>query len=434
MAVSQELLLISAVTKTGDYKTLSTRGVTAGMFHQYPDEGKWLFEYIERYRRAPSRATLRSEWPDIKVYKTEDTEYYADRVRQAHVQHGIMVMIENAVDGIDTGNMDKTMAQLNKDMLEISMRQQGMADDYDAFEDWKATYNDVAARVDRVDQYGLAGIPTGFESLDEYIGGWQAGWMAVLAARLGQGKTWTGILSAWAAAAAGWTSQYYSLEQSKYQVTMRMHSFASGAYGKEVFNALDLSRGKGFDLIGYKRFLDSLKGEMLEGKGKFLINDTSRGRVTPMAIAAGIERSQPDIVFIDYLTLMGKGGDDWRATANLSAEIKQVAERYETPIVCMAQVNRLGAGKEPPNAENLSQADAIGHDADVLVTMARQSKRVMKLRLAKFRHGPDQQWWYAKFSPGTGEYCEIAGDKAVKLISSDDDEEEDTPRKRQTAK
>lgn len=425
MAVSQELLLLSAITKTGDYKVLGKAGITPSMFHQYPDEGKWLFDYIDRYRRAPSRTTLRNEWPDLRIYKTEDTEYHADELRKAHVQHGIMSLIENAVDNVDAGNTERALAQLQKDMLEIQMRQHGMADDYDVFEEWTSTYNDVAARVDRVSQYGLAGCPTGFPSLDEFTGGWQAGWMAVIAARLGQGKTMTGIRSGWAAASAGWRCQYWSLEQSRHQVAMRLHSFASASHGQRVvFDSLALTRGKDFSLKDYKKFLEELRADMGDIDGKFFVNDTSRGRVTPLAIAAGIERATPDVVFIDYLTLMGKSGNDWQATASLSGEIKALAERYQTPIVCMSQVNRLGAGKEPPNAENLSQADAIGHDADVLVTMARQSKRVMKLRLAKFRHGPDQQWWYCKFAPGTGQYEEITGNQAIKLMDSDEDDEE----------
>lgn len=420
MAVSPELLLMSAVSRTGEHKVLVKSGITASMFHQYPDEGKWFLEYITRYGRAPSRKTILNTWPDITLYKTDDVEYHADEVRKAHSQHGIMTLIENVVDAVETGDMDRAMATLRRDMLDVQMRQVGMADDYDAFSDWRETYSDVAMRVDRVNEFGLAGIPTGFESLDHYTGGFQPGWFNVIAARVGTGKTWTGIRSAFAGASTGSRIIYYSLEMGRHQVAMRMHSFASAKFGqKVVFNSLDLARGEGFDLKKYRNFLDELRDAI--GDGKFYINDSSRGSVTPMSIAAGIEHNQPDIVYIDYLTLMGKSGDDWRATSNLSTEMKGVAERYRIPVVAMAQINRMGIGKEPPGPENLAQSDGIGHDADVLLTMAKQSARVMKMRLAKFRHGPDNQRWYCKFSPGTGQFDEIDGDEAAQLIEDDKD-------------
>jgi replicative DNA helicase len=128
---------------------------------------------------------------------------------------------------------------------------------------------------------------------------------------------------------------------------------------------------------------------------------------------------QPDIVFIDYLTLMGTSGEDWRATAKLSGELQSVFQRYQIPGVAMSQVNRLGVGKEPPGAENLSQADAIGQDADLVVTMAQKSKSVMKLKIAKFRHGPTGAHWFCEFAPGTGKYEEITGDQADDLIQHD---------------
>jgi hypothetical protein len=67
----------------------------------------------------------------------------------------------------------------------------------------------------------------------------------------------------------------------------------------------------------------------------------------------------------------------------------------------------------------LSQADAIGHDADVVMTQKQMSTHVMKHRLAKFRHGSGGDMWYSKFSPGTGEYMEITQDQAGELMERD---------------
>ena len=140
-------------------------------------------------------------------------------------------------------------------------------------------------------------------------------------------------------------------------------------------------------------------------------------------IAAGVESKQPDIVFIDYLTLLGAQSDDWRGTAKLSSELQHIAQRYDIPVIAMSQVNRLGISKEPPGAEHLSQADAIGQDADVVLTMTQKSQNCMKMRLAKFRHGPGGATWHAKFSPGTGEYEEVDVATAEAIVEADGEDD-----------
>lgn len=414
MPASPEACLLSAVCRTGDYKTLIKTGVTADMFHQYPDEGKWLFTYITRHKKTPSKGALRNTWPGVKLYAVDDVEWYAEEVRRAHAQDAMMSMLDKVVDAIESDDTDLAMRVIQQGVMEVQSRSHGVSAHYNAFEDWDQTYAEVASRVDRVATRGLAGVPSGFHTLDSITGGFQPGWFCVVAARLGQGKTWTGIRMGFAAACMDTRVGHYSLEMNKHQVAMRIHSFASKKYGQYAFNSMDLNRGQGFDLREYKKFLGKLKDQV--GDGKYLINDSSRGTVTPQTIAAGIENDGFDIVFIDYLTLMGTSGDDWRATARLSAELQGVAQRYQVPIVGLAQVNRLGAGKEPPSADNLSQADAIGQDADLLVTMAQQCPDVMKLKVAKFRHGPGGGTWHCKFSPGTGQYEEITGQQAQDMI------------------
>ena len=131
-----------------------------------------------------------------------------------------------------------------------------------------------------------------------------------------------------------------------------------------------------------------------------------------------IERNNPDVVFIDYLTLMDTG-DDWRATANLSGQIKSLAQRYQVPVIVAAQINRSGVGKEPPGPEHLSSSDSIGQDADAVVTLKQMSDRVVKMRLAKYRHGKDNEVWWCAFKPNTGHFEEITGDEAQDMINED---------------
>ena len=417
VASSPEALLISAVLRTKDHKTLIGKGINPQMFHTFGDEAKWLFAFITRNGKAPSKAAFKAKWPSFRLYAVDETEHYCEEVQREHARDGVMTVLDQAIAAVEDGDTDKVIAIMQRGMLEVQARARGLSQDYDAFTDWQDTYNVVAARVDRVRATGFAGVPFGFPTLDGITGGAQPGWLTVVAARLGQGKTWTGVRMGFAAAATGHKVSYFSLEQSRHQIAMRLQSFASKKYGQYTFNSLDLSRGHGFDLLAYKKFLATMKDSI--GTGGFSIKDSSRGVVTVSTVASEIEAVQPDVVIIDYLTLMGMDGDDYKAVGRVSSGLQALGQRYGVPIIALSQVSRLGVGNEPPTADTLTAADSIGHDADLLVTMAQKSKHVMKLKVAKFRHGPTGDTWNCKFSPGTGQYEEVTADEAARLQEKD---------------
>lgn len=236
-------------------------------------------------------------------------------------------------------------------------------------------------------------------------------------------NSWALVRMATSSLVAGYTVQYHALEQSRTEIAMRVHTFLSSSAGKETFNNIALSQGKGFDLGKYKEFLHRLKKEIT---GKFFVADASGGQVSPVQIAAQIERNRPDVVFIDYMTLMKVTGDgDWKSISRLSGEIKSIATQYQIPIVSAAQLNREnGLGREPAGPEALAQSDSIGQDADWVVTMKKQSASVVKMMLAKNRHGESGKKWFTQFQPTQGIFRECSYDAAMALVEKDRDAED----------
>jgi replicative DNA helicase len=420
LATHAETLLISAVIRTGDFTSAIHAGLSKNLFHVHRDEWNWVERYVNRYRKTPGKATFKNKFPEFRIKAVDDVSHYADEVKQEHARYKLSVAIDKALAMAENDNVDQAVKSLHSELVEIQSRMEGESADFDLVKDYAEVYDDVKARVEKVLESGQAGIPTGFKTLDLLTSGPQPGDFWIVAARLGMGKTWTLVRMACAAMFAGHVVQYDALEQSKKQVAFRCHSFMSSEYGKEVFKSLDLHRGKGFDLRSYREFLRSLSKHV---SGQMFISDTSRGRVSPLTIAAQVERNKVDAVYLDYLTLMEGASDSWRDTAKLSAEIKQLTTRYEIPVIAAAQINRTGAGKEPPKAEHIGLSDAIGQDADCVVTMAQQSKHVIKFRLSKYRHGQDGDIWYTEFSPNTGKFQEISGDRAEEIIEEDLEED-----------
>ena len=417
MSGKDEILFISAVLRQEDVTTPLGAGVTKEWFHSHHDEWDWIETYLRRHRKAPSKVLFRDRFPEFTILKSDDIDYSLGRLKESHIRFSLINTVDEVLERLkDNDDPEEVLNTAYRQIASTQVEAHGGQNESEILTDWEDTFSEVARRYERTKERGMAGITTGFSTLDLLTGGPQPGDYWVIAARLGQGKTWTLIRMACAALFADSTVQYDALEQSRAQIAMRCHSFLSGRYGKQVFKTLDLMHGKDFDLVAYREFLKGLQGQL---DGRLIVNDTSRGRVSPTSIAAQIERNRPDIVFIDYLTLINSGGDAWRAMAELSGEIKGIAMRYEIPVVAAAQINRMAIGNDLPGAEHLAASDAIGQDADCVITMKQQSQRVIKMKLAKFRHGQDGQEWYNEFAPNSGRFEEVSGDTARDLIDED---------------
>lgn len=428
MATSPEVLLISAVVRQQDHVTPAARGITKALFHAYVDEWEWIEDYISRYHRAPSKGAFLQKFPTFSLKQVDDVNHFCEEVKSNHAQTALQSALQETIDALKNGDVRGALKKIHASALDVESRMDGASHDADIIQNWGDVYSEVERRVARAAEFGMAGVPTGFPTLDERTGGPQPGHLWVVAARLGQGKTWSLVRMAVAACFSGLSIQYNALEQSRAEIAMRVHTFMSSEYGQEVFRNLDLAQGRNFSVVEYKRFLTDMQARIA---GKFHVSDTTRGRVSPMTIAAQIERNRPDAVFLDYLTLMDTGNsDDWKGIAKLSAGLKQVATQYGVPIIAAAQLNRSAAtgGREIAGPEALAESDAIGRDADAIVTMKALSRTVIAMRLAKYRHGRDGFTWYTKFTPNTGHFEEVTFDEAQDAIADDkDSENEDNP-------
>ena len=423
MPTSPELLLISAVLNEGDHITPAINGITADMFHQYPDEYEWIEKYCAAHRRAPSRAAFLQKFPGTRVIKAaNDIVHFCQEVKESHAQAELLDSIQQAIDLADRGELRKAIKHLQTTSMQTEVQLEGVSTNDDIIEHWEADYEEAAARVQRTKDYGQSGIPTGFPTLDERTGGVQPGKFWVIAARLGEGKTWTLNRMATAALFGGFNVQYNALEMTRAEIAFRVHTFASSVYGKEVFKNMDLSQGRNFDIREYKEFLRGLKTSI---KSAFRVADQTRGPITTSTMAAQFERHMSDIMFLDYITLVESDNPDMRVgITKLSQSIKNMAQRYQRGIVVAAQLNRAASDRRDlAGPENLAESDAIGRDADVIVTMRQLSKRVMAMKLAKHRDGKSGITFYAKFLVNTGEFSEITFNKAQDMMAEDKDEE-----------
>lgn len=424
VAQNVEQYLISAVLKTNDHITPAARGITSHFFSGFEDEWKFIEHYISSHKRTPSRAAFLNKFPTFKFKNTDDVEHFCGEVRTAHAQTALTAGIQEIIADIDVGDIASALQTMHRTALETEAKLIGVSDDADIIDNWQDTFSEAMRRVARKSQFGQSGIPTGFPTLDERTGGPQPGHLWIVAARLGQGKTWSLVRMAAAAAFSGISVQYDALEGTRAEIAMRFHTFASSEYGLKVFKNADLTMGQNFSPREYKEFLKSLRNDV---DGKMFIADTTRGPVSPLTIASQIERNKTEATYLDYITMMDTDNPDVRqGMVKLSKQLKGVAERYQTAIIAAAQLNRNAAGtKQFSGPEMLAESDSFGRDADAVITMVQLSKHVIGMKLVKFRHGRDGYVWYSKFLPNTGHFEEITFDQAQDVISEDKDSKDD---------
>ena len=414
-----EAALLSTMIESKMYHLVLEAGVTEDWFHAYTDEWRYVHRFIIRHKCTPTRKSLDRKFPDFDWQEPEDLSHLIDEVRQAHTRYSMLMLAAETTDSIREGiEPTEVLSIIERRVMSIHGQVEGSFGQQSSMTvDWEDTYAEVSARVARQVAGGMAGVTTGFPTLDNLTGGVDSGHYWVVGARLKGGKTWGLAQMTTSAAMQGHKVLYFSLEMPRRQMEMRMHNLMSSKFGQDVFRSIDLMQGRGVDLIQYKKFLKRMAVDLA---GQIIIDDSSQKRVTPMGIAMQIEKHRPRLVFVDYLTLMSPS-NDWQSIADTSMALKSLCSDYpDTSIIAAAQINRNGTGKEPPSADDLAGSDGIGRDVDAVVTMASQSNRVKKMMLAAYRHGPDKQKWYTSLDLNAGTFSEISGDRAQDLIDEDD--------------
>lgn len=423
----EEQLLISSIIRSGNILEAIKHGVTPEHLLTYDAEYEWLITQYTKFGQCPSKVAFRTAFPDFTILVSDDLGYAIEGVKKGYARSELTRALKEATEYLKVDDPIEAMNHIAFATRKLHKHVSGDNRVYDLLADWGDVYEDVANRVYRASQDGITGCATGIPTLDGRTSGAQPGDLWLIAARLGQGKTWTLAQMAEGSLVSGKKVLFVSLEQTWRQIALRIHTMLSFRFDYNLRNTA-LSSGLGVDLLGYKGFLAQLPS-MLPETSKLIITDGGRGRYSGMTLASLIEEHEPDVVFIDYITLMSTldgrpATDDWRAAATISADVKMVAMQYDIPIIAAAQINREGEhGTKPPSVAKLSQSDALGQDASVVVTMRRASAHVAHYSLEKNRHGESGVTFWTKFMPDTGEFAEITYEQALDLTIADDEKD-----------
>ncbi len=216
---------------------------------------------------------------------------------------------------------------------------------------------------------GVAGIKTGFNSLDNITGGLQGGCLYIIGARPSMGKSALATNIALNAAKSGRHVYMQWMEEPRTKLGNRMiANFAS------VPNEV-LMRGK----IHEKAYASIIKAIGDLGQLNITIDDSSSLSAESIFYKAqAINAVQKiDLLIVDHLQLIKQKGVDRRTeVSHASSVLKSIAKTLNIPVVVLCQLSRsveLDGKEKKPKLSHLKESGDIEANADVVMLLYRDS-------------------------------------------------------------
>jgi len=240
----------------------------------------------------------------------------------------------------------------------------------------------------------MAGIPTGFDTLDRLLNGLQKTDLMILAARPGMGKTSLALsIANNVALQAGKHVALFSLEMGAEQLVMRLLSSEAHVNLKEL-------RGGRPSTDDFRRLVEA--ADRMSSTGLW-IDDTpsiSLAQVRARCRRLHLEGCL-DVVIIDYLQLMGARSNTVsreQQISEISRGLKGLAKELKVPVMALSQLNRSLEQRQDkrPMLSDLRESGAIEQDADIIMFVYRdeyyhpdsEDKGVTEIIAGKQRNGP----------------------------------------------
>lgn len=398
---SPEALVISALIEEGEFDPRRWKIDDDDLACFQP---LWRFcnDHQQRAGRAPSFELVHRKFPDFELTPDVDIVWAATKLREASASRKLRERMQAALVALADEDLEGAYGALDGFMVPVSQKRQAV----DSFDH---SLQEETFKVTRID------VP--WPSLGRVTGGIGPGEWWVVAARPEQGKTRTATGGYVAEAMrSGFRVTYFSMEMPAFQIVQQVNRALAHRDAKLLMK-LDST-----DREARKEALDILRERI---PGSLGVYDPTHGRCEPRDIRDALVDA--DLVVVDHIGLMTLNGkasiSDWRIAGEISNKIKEECLRSSSRVLALSQINRNGDTASPnrvPKLSELTGSDAIGQDADVVVTMNRFSDSVMLHSSEKNRIGRHAMW-YSRFQPDKADFAQISRNQAEELAVADED-------------
>jgi len=329
-------------------------------------------------------------------------EYYVDLVYQKYLLRSIIDRSREAIDNCYTSEeaAHEILNRAEQSILEISSEQRT------SVIPWSQLVKDAMGDIEKIyqnDKSYAAGIPTGYQDLDEKLMGMKPGEMIILAARPSMGKTSLALNIAEKVATVHTEDPVarpvavFSLEMSSDQLVKRMLCSHARVPSHKL---------TGGYISGVKHGQLAQAADALM-KSPILLDDTAGLEALELRSRARRmwRKHKIQLIIVDYLQMLNysqyaREGRQ-RETAAMSGAMKAMAKELGVPVLILSQLSRAPETRDRlavPKLSDLRDSGSIEQDADVVCLLRRpckypgdeneHDKSLAVLDVAKNRNGP----------------------------------------------
>jgi replicative DNA helicase len=360
VAADNEARLVSKVIRDRDIVPALSRGVTENWFLDDDNKRVWSFvrKHYGEYSEVPTAVTVKDHYPNYKVLDVQDSiEYLLDTMVDFRRRMLTRQGLESAIEELQENNHDAALLAMERTITKVN--EQGVlgTHEIDLTKNTEQRYKDYQS----LQNAEFLGIPTGFAKIDEATAGLQGGQLVTIIAPPKTGKSQIALKMAINIHLQGKSPMFQSFEMNNHEQQQRHDAMRSNiSHGR-------LRRGKLLP-AEESRYIDVLN--KMETEHSFHLVDAVNG-ITVSALAAKIEQTKPDIVFVDgvYLMLDEVSGEmnTPQAITNITRGMKRLAQRIDKPIVITTQTLlwKMRAGKV--TADSIGYSSSFFQDSDVIL-------------------------------------------------------------------
>lgn len=395
-----EKQLVSRVARDQSIDRLLSVGIKEDHFFTDPD-GKpglpaqvyaTMVEHTRVWNAPPSFETVVEANPDFEFDDPKDSlDFIINKFLNGVKRREAVRALKGIALQIDGPNSDAYLEQIDGHILAAARDLATILP-----KNKSEKFSDMNKRIEKYEAIRTWGQPMGipypFPDLNALTMGIQPHEFVTISGWSGLGKSYLGLLMCFHAYLAGKTPLIISLEMGAEAINRRLDIMATNL-SHTAMKTIQLGEG---NLDHWKEVAE----KVAEGRKEhdiIILDDL--GKCDVDKVYAETVRYNPDIVMLDYLSLMqshsGFRGAHWEKITEITRNLKGQARGLAIPILAIAQTNREGS-REGARDNNIAYANSILQDSDVVfglhATDEMKANKQMELRLLKNREGMVRDW------------------------------------------
>lgn len=409
----EELQVINHWLNSGKTSFLSDNSLDESFFFVHTDIVSFIEDFINLHKAVPSHNTVLSNFDeDYNVIENLDPmSYLSKSMIERKAFSKFKHVIEDSFSKIEQDKIFDILNQMRSEIDDIVKLDNDKVEPYD----W------VSDAVERYEQYmerhgkeGMAGLPTGFNGLDEITGGWREDDLIMILGRVNEGKSLVGLFFSYIV----WRHQlsigsnkpiiFFSTEMSELELAYRLDTLRCH------FSNRQLNEGRLVNPENYKEYLESLAKE----ETPFLIytHKTNGDKpFKPSRIRAVIEDKEPALVVIDQLYDL----EDERyhreirhRVVEITRKLRDINLNSKTPVIIVNQAGRGAVSNKSdpeatPDLEHTQESDMPAQKASKVISLRLLDEGTkLKLTFKKGRAAKKNLSVYARVDIDTGLWTE----------------------------